>query len=431
MRIKPSIKEVKAVRLSVLLGILTFSIPSTQTFAETSPLSSRPDPVNWIVGPAKADIGNNAEIQIPGGFRFVGAQDARTLLQLMRNPAPDTLAGILTPNSGSYIVVLESSPVGYVKDSSATLNSDKILLALQKKVERQNAAATQGAVPIASLQWDMEPQYDRSEHLMEWAIRAETGSSASVNHVVRRLGRDTMLDAIAVQSGKSTDTIPLKALMANVSFKPGHAYADYQEGDRLAKMNLAELITAEPGSISAESPKWAYIVGGASLFAVGGGLLVFKRKPHNPKSALANTISHVNGNGSKLFANGSSPRVNGHSNGNGHANGNGHSKRKHRHRTFDYQKYYSDLMFQVSDRAHETAFTPKSSRNSSVASVEKPNTDQTVISASLIEGQKRLIEEQQRLIREQSKLIEEKTRLIHEKNQVLDKQSELFGNNVF
>jgi hypothetical protein len=138
----------------------------------------------------------------------------------------------------------------------------------------------------------------------------------------------------------------------------------------------------------------------------------------------------VNGNGSKLFADGTPPRVNGHSNGNGHVNGKTHSKHKHRHRTFDYQKYYSDLMFQVSDRAYETSFTPKS-KASSAAAVEKPTVDQSAMSVSLIEGQKRLIEEQQRLIREQSKLIEEKTRLIHEKNQVLDKQSELFGNNVF
>ena len=101
---------------------------------------------------------------------------------------------------------------------------------------------------------------------------------------------------------------------------------------------------------------------------------------------------------------------------------------------FDYQKYYSDLMFQVSDRAYEVdslKHEPRASYTSRPLNAPESNYSTHSAQISLIEGQKRLIEEQQRLIREQTKLIEEKTRLIQEKNNVLDKQSELFGNNIF
>jgi hypothetical protein len=108
---------------------------------------------------------------------------------------------------------------------------------------------------------------------------------------------------------------------------------------------------------------------------------------------------------------------------------------------FDYQRYYTDLMSQVSDRAEGSSPLPAGHHRAANSSKTKPEgITQPVIELSpnsvaanlnLIESQKRLIEEQQRLIREQTKLIEEKTKLIQEKNQVLDKQSELFGNNIF
>ena len=137
-------------------------------------------------------------------------------------------------------------------------------------------------------------------------------------------------------------------------------------------------------------------------------------------------------------ANGNAQLVNGNGTSTGaQANGklNGHHKLRRR-RVFNYQKYYADLLFQVSDRAYETDYvTPAAFQNGSSGSNGNGtvHTDNQTLGANLglIESQKTLIEEQQRLIREQTKLIEEKTRLIQEKNQVLEKQAELFGNNVF
>jgi uncharacterized membrane-anchored protein len=448
MRNEPKIHNVKAVRVSVLIGLLTFSffVPLTLPAADDSPtFSPQPDPVNWIVGPAKADLGNFGEIRIPDGYRFAGGEEARTLLKIMSNPAPNALVGIVAPISGSYMVVLEFTRVGYVKDTKDSFDSAVILNSLRKKVDHQNAEAIkQGTVSITSVDWEQEPQHDLASHVMEWAIRAQTGSDKTINHVVRIFGREGLLDGIAVQSGASAEAIPLRQLMSGISFKPGRAYSDFRAGDRVSSQSLAQLITTDESDTKADSRLTTYAVGGAVVLIIGiTGVVVLKRKPGHPvkreNQTMATALSQKNGSAPK-FLNGVVARenpVNGNGHLNGHANGklNGHNKLRRR-KLFDYQKYYTDLMFQVSDRAYEVekpAPDQKVSNPSKPANPSEGNHNYNAHSAnvSLIEGQKRLIEEQQRLIREQTKLIEEKTRLIQEKNNVLDKQSELFGNNVF
>ncbi|MGN6554260.1 MAG: DUF2167 domain-containing protein [Verrucomicrobiota bacterium] len=440
----------KSLRFSVFLGLAAFSLASSSTFStrgEDFPLSARPDPINWIVGPTKADLGSYAEIQIPEGYRFAGTEDARALLKVMKNPVPNGLAGIMAPVSGNFLVIFEDTAVGYVKDAEkGEIDSKAVLKLLQKKVAAQNtAAASQAATAVTSIGWQMEPRYDRSRHILEWAIQAQSGNLKSINHVVRLFGRAGVLDGIAVQSSQSMETVPLKDLMAGITFKAGAGYADYRKGDKVSEYSVAQLIAAD-GSAEADPTAfhtWAYAAGGVVLLLIGGGILVLKRGKHSTTKKDEQTHlaplakAPTNGAVQKLAKTDSTysygNHVNGHSTHqhNGKINGHGKNRRK---RIFDYQRYYSDLMFQVSDRAYETDVLSVSRNN---PAPELGNKASETISSphaanlGLIESQKRLIEEQQRLIREQTKLIEEKTRLIQEKNQVLDKQSELFGNNIF
>ncbi|HOP98179.1 MAG TPA: DUF2167 domain-containing protein [Verrucomicrobiota bacterium] len=239
------------------------------------------------------------------------------------------------------------------------------------------------------------------------------------NHFVRLLGRHGVLDGIAVFPARVPfEKVPLKDVMSNASFKPGHAYADYQLGDRVSDHGLSDLITAETengGTISV--PMMIAWAGGAvglagiCIWAVrrrsvrqpvsGGGLVGTNR------GGLRPLLASVQGNGS-----------------------NGRGRRK----VFDYQRYYVDLLAQVSDRASEPrvySFAPNGKASPGAKPEIKLDTNSVEAQLALIESQKKLIEEQQRLIREQARLIEEKTRLIQEKTQVLEKQAELFGNNIF
>jgi len=443
--------------VSVLISLLALSLFSSDFSSSAQPASSlKLDPVNWVRGPAKAAVGDFAEISIPAGYRFANTEDARILLKLMNNPAPDALAGILAPDDGKGMVVFEFTAIGYVKETSKDqLNPAKILVKLHEKVKRQNEQTLKdGGTAIESVEWAMEPTYDSDKHVMEWAIRATSESAKAVNHVVRLLGREGVLDGIAVQSEqRAMDPMPLKELMAGVTFKPGHTYADFSKGtDKVSGHDLYDTITAELSPTSGYFTLNKILAASGSAVALTGVIVWTVLRIRRRKSLQAETVpvkqtaplagfptpGYTNGAAKTLLKAAAMTVKENHANG----KQNGHNKIRRR-RIFDYQKYYSDLLFQVSDRAYEVdVFTPV--RNGSVSGHQKPNAPQnhsdhsdqshaehSAMAAGLIENQKHLIEEQQRLIREQTKLIEEKTKLIQEKNQVLEKQAELFGNNVF
>jgi uncharacterized membrane-anchored protein len=451
MRAKPVIGRVRTVRDTAILGILAFSVALSSTLstgAQMLPFSSRPDLINWVNGPAKADLGPTAEIDIPYGFSFAARNEAAALLQMMNNPVPDSLVGVLAPASRRYLIVFELNSVGYVKNAAhQNLDSKLILKYLRRTAENQNTnAPADDPNTIKWMEWKMKPKFDRDQNVVEWSILAETDSARTINHVVRLLGREGILDAIAVQSTESNETIPLRQLVAGISFNAGYTYADYHAGDKVAERNLAELIAGEssPELRTTSSNHLAYSLAGGALILLGAGVLAVRRKSrptgrhsahsvhaHAPLPARKPAVVHSTANGSahSAIAPAKQPEKSAH-------NGNGKTSQPklRRRRIFDYQRYYADLMSQVSDRAQETiAPAPARKVERTPAPVQRMDSHSIAAAAQagLIESQKRLIEEQQRLIREQAKLIEEKTRVIQEKNQVLDKQTELFGNNIF
>jgi uncharacterized membrane-anchored protein len=460
-------RERKPVNLSVLLSflsvLLTFSF-TPGSFGQPAPTSARSPSINWIPGPATVTLGNSAEFAVPEGYRFVNADDARALLRAMNNPVPKSLAGILTPLSGTWMIIFEASEPGYVKDSGKeSLDALAILKTIRERAEQQNqtVARQQGVMPISLVEWQLKPDYDRNQHSIEWAIRAQSGPLTIVNHVVRLFGRKAMVDGIAVQPVQLAGDIPLKDLMHGVTFKADQAYADYQKGDKLSALGITELITADD-SLSEKprvnhKPLILLVASGSAVVCfvgiIGIGVWAWRKTVRTqnammerfhldtpaaePRPAKAAVAAAARPNGAAKAVKEVLPRPPAvpQNRVNGKRNGHYGSRRR---RVFDYQKYYSDLMLQVSDRAYEAGNAlPKrngfdSHSNGSNGSSEKPaGTAGPSTNVDLIASQMNLIEEQQRLIREQTKLIEEKTKLIQEKSQLLEKQIELFGNGVF
>ncbi|HZL43986.1 MAG TPA: hypothetical protein VFD66_11995, partial [Verrucomicrobiae bacterium] len=103
----------------------------------------------------------------------------------------------------------------------------------------------------------------------------------------------------------------------------------------------------------------------------------------------------------------------------------------HRRREFNYQKFYSDMMLEVSAGPSIAQPALNGKRVASAIPDRVLSTDgtmhQSIVRANreLIANQTQLIQEQKRLLQEQGRLIEEKSRLIHEKTQILEKQAEL------
>jgi uncharacterized membrane-anchored protein len=442
----------------------------------TSPSQTQ---VEWTSGPADASLGTLADIKIPKGYRFTDATGASALLGRMNNPIPQGLVGILAPESGQWWVVLTYKDIGYVKDADkGEIDAAAILKAISDRANRQNEERTiHGLPPISSVDWALAPAFDAKTHAVEWAVLAKTQSAGVVNHTMRLLGRQGVLDATAVEPYRAqaaSGLVPLKELVKKVSFKQGQRYADYQAGDKVSDIRLAGLITGEDDSPVAQkndvaaSSKSAGVWGWyilAGVFA-GGGIMLFRGVVHQRRKARrvlvagvidnGNSVSNVTGNGTAHAAatspivqtngNGSElgdmkPKVAIAQNGNGSTNHRGSRRRK---KVFDYHRFYTGTVMKISGSGYTAEFPTSNShtnghtnghsldRATEGQSLSYEAMNQAVAQAhlDLIANQKDLIEEQKRLMIQQAKLIEEKSKLIAEKSQLLDRQTELFERDI-
>jgi len=435
--------------VSVILGLLSAQVLLFNQPCRGDDLSSSLSPVSpvfpgsvqWVSGPAKVSLGTLAEIDVPSGYRFTDASGARAFLAQMRNPVPQGLAGILLPDSGSCMVILEFNELGYVKDADKDqIDAGVVLKTAWNQVKRQNESrATRGLAPFVSVEWELEPAFDPKEHMLEWAFRAKTQLEGVVNHTVRLLGRHGVLDAIAVQPYRgASDLLPLKELMNNVSFQQGERYIDYENGDKICSLGLPSLIIGEKipdgnktllarfGGKTTVQVCSAILIGGV---AIGTGLVLRRRSKRNKMRAAISmggqqAPSTPFKNGFEALLPAGKPT-------------NGHVPRGKR--TFNYEKFYSGMMLQLSGYKSEVenSIINGYSHDSSKTGQRQPNHEevrnQAVVSAhsQLIANQKKLIEDQQWLIREQAKLIEEKTKLMEEKSQLLEKRAEMDGNDIY
>jgi uncharacterized membrane-anchored protein len=377
----------------------------------------------------KVNLGQYAQVDLPKGFRFVDADAARVLLERMNNPVSPGLVGILFPENNKWWAVLEFNEIGFVQGMDPKKgDSDAILKAVQARNDSENA---QGAARILSVNWQIEPKYDADTHALEWAFQAEGKSGKVVNHTVALFGRRGVLNITTVQPyaalESQADSVSFNDVVKRITFKDGQRYADYQTSDKVSTGGLKELVmgnqpapevkpvgVAAPGSVP--SPVyWSYVTVGACV-ALGVGLVVYgnlrKRKMQPAYYTNGHAVPAMQGNGA---------------NGNNGRHGSGRSKRM-----FNYQKFYSDMVLQLS--GHSYSWVAPANGNSHpraaaasptpVASPTSPNQALANANLELIACQNNLIEEQRNLMREQARIIEEKAKLIKEYNQLMEKWSE-------
>jgi uncharacterized membrane-anchored protein len=424
--------------------------------------------INWQSGPAKANLAECADIDVPIGYRLTGAPGARLFLQSLNNPVPKNLIGLLTTDSGKWWAVVEYEPNGYVKDADVQhIDASAVLKSLQ--AQTQNGAVT-------SLNWQSQPAYDSQAHSLAWSLQVHAGSMQAMNETVVLLGRRGVFQITAFHPDSMTDAPSLTQLAGNIAFRDGERYADYQTGDKIADAGLTDLIVgskSQPVKVASTGfggAAAAWIYSGMALVILGGGAFFLKKKKSHRSSRVSHSShsSHAaapapvmaNGNGAAQ-----KPAVvmsNGHHNGNGNgmashgsngSNGNGASRKQfHRHRrkkAFDYPKFYTHVMRELSLHSYGPATAPANGKsranghanghqngatnghtnghtngngsNGNGASVNDSIKTEIV---ELIATQKNLINEQKCLLEQQTKLIEEKRWLIEEQTAFLKGQSE-------
>jgi uncharacterized membrane-anchored protein len=225
-----------------------------------------------------ADAG--ATLHVQPGFRYLGHDDTRTVLEkLWHNPPDDAVLGLLVPDNApldsehGWAVLVTYSDDGYVSDADAAKVDYDAVLAQMKEasvdenVERKKA----GYDEIDIVGWAQPPRYDAAGKRIYWArelaLKGATGQH-TLNYDIRVLGREGYLsmNAIAGMNDLALVRDGMTRVLPMAEFDAGKRYADYKPGtDKLAAYGLAALVG---GGIAAK----------AGLFAKLGLLLLAMKK---------------------------------------------------------------------------------------------------------------------------------------------------------
>src|SRR5215469_5336817 len=110
--ITPERKVSKHLRIYWLLSLLLIS-NTHLCWADPSSLEKDNGVASLL---DRQSLGDCADIDVPQGYRFIGAAGARALLDRMNNPVAPGLLGVLAPADGKWLAVLEFEDIGYLKN---------------------------------------------------------------------------------------------------------------------------------------------------------------------------------------------------------------------------------------------------------------------------------------------------------------------------
>lgn len=238
--------------------------------------------IPWEDGPTVGKLGDIAEITVPEGYRFTGAQGARMVMDLTENPTSGRELGVLVPNTENdvWFVVFEFDPIGYVENASKEeLDAEAILTSLQKGTEASNEERKRrGWEAFHVVGWSKQPFYNPSTNNLTWAIRGKGDNSPAetINYSVRILGRrGTMNVDLVMTADQSGAVIPVfENLLGGFQYQTGSRYADFVSGDKIAAVGLTALVAGGAGAVAAQtgllSKFWKLIV--AAFVAIGAFL---------------------------------------------------------------------------------------------------------------------------------------------------------------
>jgi uncharacterized membrane-anchored protein len=250
--------------------------------------------LKWVVGPDKAAIGGQAEIQVPEGTRFTGPEGTRKLLEMMHNPTDGSELGLLTNDGLDWFILFEFEDIGYVKDADKEkLDADDLLASLRKGNEAGNEARRQrGWAPITIVGWHTPPFYNQETNNLEWCIKGSSQGHDIVNYNTRILGRGGVMSANLLVAPPELDaTLPkVKTILQGFSYVQGQKYSEWKSGDKVAKYGLTALVVGGAAGVAAKmgffaklaaslGKLWKVIVLGAiGLLAALKGLIFGKKK---------------------------------------------------------------------------------------------------------------------------------------------------------
>ena len=202
--------------------------------------------------------GGLAKLSVPKEFNFLGPDDAETVLvKLWGNPPSEKKPlGLLIPagmtplSTNCWVVTIDYSEDGYVKDSDASkINYDDLLKKMQKGIAENNKAR-RGTWLSGRSRWSagrhrritMPP---RTSFIGQNSSSSTAKPKDTLNYNIRMLGRKGVLELNAVAPMDQFAEIDQQTpqILGMVDFKEGSRYADFDpKVDKVAKYGIAALV---------------------------------------------------------------------------------------------------------------------------------------------------------------------------------------------
>jgi uncharacterized membrane-anchored protein len=196
----------------------------------------------------KGLLGDKAEIAITQGYRFTSGDGTRKLMAMYGNPASDRELGMLTVEGLGPWIIFEFDDSGYVKDDEKDqINADEMLESLRETQKQGNQYRREHGMPqLEILGWAVPPRYNEKTHNLEWATRLKSldNDGISINYNTRLLGRKGVMEVTLVCEPEEMDKMiaEQEKILTGYDYIQGERYAEFREGDKVAKYGLTALI---------------------------------------------------------------------------------------------------------------------------------------------------------------------------------------------
>lgn len=210
---------------------------------------------NWTEGPATVKIGNQAQMQIPEGFVYTDGPGTRYMMEVTENLPSNREVGFIAPRSFDWFITFEWEDTGYVEDDDK-VDARALMKAMKEgNVEENKRRRAAGWPELNMVGWYKEPYYDERTNNFQWAVELESHGQVSINHNIRLLGREGVMEVTVVAGPNDFDRVVdfSQQLLSTYSYVPGKTYAEYRRGDRTAGYGLAALALGGAAAVVAKA----------------------------------------------------------------------------------------------------------------------------------------------------------------------------------
>lgn len=234
-------------------------------------------------------LGDKAEIDIPQGYRFSNGDGARKLKQFFGNPPSSMELGVLTTEGIGHWILFEFDESGYVKDDEKDeINADELLKTMTENQEAANERRKEMGMDALVLDgWAVPPRYNAKTNNLEWALRVKsvTDGGVSVNYNTKLLGRKGVMSAKLICDPEQLQALlpEYEKIIAGFRYIEGERYAEFREGDKVAKYGLTALIAGTGAFAAAKMGLFGKLgvmfakLGKAAILVVIGALAALKK----------------------------------------------------------------------------------------------------------------------------------------------------------